>query len=433
MILSVRPATGLQGRIRVPGDKSVSHRAVMLGALAQGTTEINGFLHGQDCLSTIRCFRALGVPVKMADSRVTVKGRGLYGLAEPNNVLNVGNSGTTMRLMSGILAGQPFTSVLTGDASIRRRPMKRVAEPLREMGAVILGRDGGNLAPLTINGGKLAPISYKSPVASAQVKSALLLAGLFADGWTEITEPARSRNHTELMLTSFGAELDVEGNSVRIKGGSNLSGQKVEVGGDISSAAFFIVAALIVPNSRIVIEGVGLNPTRDGIIEALREMGARITLSDARTVAGERIGTIAAESSELRGTIIGGEIIPRLIDEIPVLAVAAAYAAGVTEIRDAAELKVKESNRIRTMAEGLTQLGAKVEELPDGLRIYGGKPLVGGICQSHHDHRIAMALAIAGLKAEGETRINDAEAISVSYPQFEETIASLRGGTERGD
>ena len=433
MILSIEPALSLRGKIRVPGDKSISHRAVMLGALACGTTEITGFLKGQDCLSTIRCFRALGVSITMKDSLVTVKGRGLSGLLEPENVLNVGNSGTTMRLIAGILSGQPFTTVLTGDASIRQRPMGRVTRPLREMGAVILGRDGGNLAPLVIRGGNLRPFEYQSPVASAQVKSALLLAGLYADGWTEVTEPAISRNHTELMLKSFGADIITNGKSTRIKGRPSLTGQQVVVGGDISSAAFFIVAGLIVPNSRIIIEGVGLNPTRDGIIEALCAMGAKIRISDVRTIAGELLGTIEAETSELTGTIFGGEIIPRLIDEIPILAVAALFARGITEIRDAAELKVKESNRIMAMAQGLAQLGAKVEELPDGLRIYGGYPLRGSVCQSHHDHRIAMSLAVAGLRAEGETRIMDADSISVSFPQFNETIDLLRGGAVHED
>ncbi len=427
MILSIHPAAKLQGKIRVPGDKSISHRAVMLGALANGTTEITGFLKGQDCLSTIRCFRALGVPITVTERLVTVKGCGLNGLVEPENVLNVGNSGTTMRLIAGILSGQPFTTVLTGDASIRERPMGRVTRPLREMGAVILGRDRGNLAPLVIQGGNLRAFTYQSPVASAQVKSALLLAGLFADGWTEVTEPAISRNHTELMLKSFGADIITDEKNTSVKGRSVLTGQKVVVGGDISSAAFFIVAGLIVPNSRIIIEQVGLNPTRDGVIEALTAMGAKIRITDVKTIAGELLGTIEAETSELSGTVIGGDIIPRLIDEIPILAVAALFARGKTEIRDAAELKVKESNRIMAMAEGLAQLGAKVEELPDGLRIYGGCPLRGNVCQSHHDHRIAMALAMAGLRAEGETRIMDADSISVSFPQFQETIDSLRG------
>ncbi|MCR4443022.1 MAG: 3-phosphoshikimate 1-carboxyvinyltransferase [Peptococcaceae bacterium] len=427
MLLKILPADKLGGTIRVPGDKSISHRAVMLGALAEGTTEIEGFLFGKDCLSTVRCFRSLGVQVGVKDGLVTVRGKGLYGLREPASVLNVGNSGTTIRLLSGILAGQPFTSVLTGDGSIRRRPMGRVTRPLREMGAVILGREDGNLAPLCIKGGRLKPFSYRSPVASAQVKSALLLAGLFGDGWTEVSEPASSRNHTELMLSSFGARVETDGSRVRVKGGPVLRAQNVVVPGDISSAAFFIVAALIVPGSKVVIESVGLNPTRDGIIEVLQAMGAKIRVVNKKAAAGEVMGDLEIESSELSGVKVGGEIIPRLIDEIPALAVAALFAGGVTEIRDAAELKVKESNRIAAIGEGLSRLGGRVEELPDGLRIWGGRRLRGATCQSRRDHRIAMALAVAGLRAEGETIIENAEAISVSYPDFIDTIERLRG------
>ena len=428
MNLSVTPARQLTGRITVPGDKSISHRAVMIGALARGTTEINGFLRGKDCFSTIRCVRALGVPVKINNDTVTVHGRGLHGLCEPQAVLHVGNSGTTIRLLAGILAGQPFSSVLTGDASIRRRPMGRVTRPLREMGAEIIGRDDGNLAPLAIRGGNLKPFSYALPVASAQVKSALLLAGLYTPGWTEIREPVLSRNHTELMLASCGAIVERDGNVVRVKGGPALTGQKVMVPGDISSAAFFMVAGLIVPRAKIIIETVGLNPTRSGIIAALREMGAKIRLSDQRTVAGEEMGTVEVESSDLRGITVGGEIIPRLIDEIPVLAVAALFARGVTEIRDAAELKVKESNRIAAICEGLSRLGGRVEELPDGLRIRGGHPLTGAVCRSFSDHRIAMALVVAGLAAAGETVIEDAEAINISFPAFAATMERLKGG-----
>ena len=426
MNLSVMPARSLRGRITVPGDKSISHRAVMIGALAEGKTEISGFLQSKDCLGTIRCVRALGVPVEIGTDTVTVHGRGLDGLCESETILNVGNSGTTIRLISGILAGQPFTTVLTGDASIRRRPMGRVTRPLREMGAEIIGRDNGNLAPLAIRGGNLRPFLYDLPVASAQVKSALLLAGLYAPGWTQIREPVLSRNHTELMLASFGAAVERDGSVVRVKGEPSLTGQRIIVPGDISSAAFFIVAGLIVPQAKIVIESVGLNPTRDGIIEALREMGAKISISDQRTVAGEVMGTVEAESSDLRGITLGGEIIPRLIDEIPVLAVAALFARGVTEIRDAAELKVKESNRIAAICEGLARLGGRVEELPDGLRIYGGYPLTGTVCRSFSDHRIAMALAVAGLAAAGETVIEDAESASVSFPEFAATIERLR-------
>lgn len=428
MKLSITPADKLAGTISVPGDKSISHRSVMLGALANGVTEIEGFLMGEDCLSTVRCIRALGIPVTVSDELVVVEGRGLHGLQEPDDILDVGNSGTTIRLLSGILAGQSFSTLLTGDASIRRRPMGRVTRPLREMGAQIMGRQGGNLAPLAIQGGRLKSLTYKSPVASAQIKSAIILAGLFAPGWTEVIEPAPSRNHTELMLQSFGAEVICTENSVKVKGEPALTGQRVLVPGDISSAAFFLVAGLIVPQARITIRSVGLNPTRDGIIEALEAMGAKIKIFDTQIVAGELIGSLEVETSQLQGITVGGDMIPRLIDEIPILAVAGAYAQGVTEIRDAAELKVKESNRIRTMVEGLSSLGARVEELPDGLRIYGGSVLKGSVCQSYHDHRIAMALAVAGLRAEGETIIQDAGSISVSFPSFHDLLIQLREG-----
>lgn len=428
MRLSVQPTAKLEGTICVPGDKSISHRAVMLGALAQGTTSIEGFLRGEDCLSTIRCFQGLGIPITLDEKLVIVEGKGLNGLQEPDEVLDVGNSGTTLRLLAGILAGQHFTTLLTGDNSILRRPMGRVTNPLREMGATILGRVGGTLAPLAIQGGDLKAIHYNSPVASAQVKSALLLAGLYARGWTEISEPHLSRNHTELMLQAFGAEIQTQGNSVSIKGSPQLVGQDVIVPGDISSAAFFLVAGAIAPTAKISIEGVGLNPTRDGIIQVLQAMGAKLTVTNTKEVAGELLGTLTIESSSLQGITIEGEIIPRLIDEIPIIAVAAAFASGVTEIRDAAELKVKESNRISSIAEGLSNLGVRIEELPDGLRIYGGRPLIGHSCRSHHDHRIAMALAVAGLQAKGETSIEDAEAISISFPQFNQLLEQLRKG-----
>ncbi len=426
MRLTVRQVKRLEGSLKVPGDKSISHRAVLLGSIAQGITRISGFLQSEDCLSTIHCCRQLGISIELDEDLVTVEGKGLFGLQEPEDVLDVGNSGTTMRLLLGILAGQGFTAFLSGDRSIRRRPMGRVTRPLQEMGATIMGRNKGNLPPLAIRGGRLQAINYQSPVASAQVKSALLLAGLYADGWTGISEPHLSRNHTELMLNAFGAEIESEGNTVRVKGFPELTGQDVLVPGDISSAAFFLVAGAIAPEARIEISSVGLNPTRDGIIQVLKEMGAEIKITDLQEVAGETIGTVTVESSSLRGVTVSGELIPRLIDEIPVLAVAAAYADGVTEIRDAAELKVKESNRIMTIAEGLSRLGARVEELPDGMRIYGGYPLRGQGCRSYHDHRIAMSLAVAGLLAQGETVIEEAEAMAVSFPQFAEVLEQLR-------
>lgn len=428
MQLYIEPAKRLNGTITVPGDKSISHRAVMLGSLAKGTTCIQGFLKGKDCLSTIRCFRALGIKIKIQGDIVIVEGKGLYGLKEPENILNVGNSGTTIRLLTGILAGQNFTSILNGDPSIRQRPMARVITPLKEMGAIILGRRNSTLAPFTIKGGGLKPLDYRLPVASAQVKSALLLAGLYSSGWTQIEEPAASRDHTELMLSSYGAKVEKDGLRIRVKGGGELAGQTVIVPGDISSAAFFIVAGLIIPGSRIVIEAVGLNPTRDGIIEVLKEMGAQIKISGQKAIAGELMGNIEIETSSLKGVKVGGKIIPRLIDEIPILAVAALFAEGVTEIRDATELTVKESNRLAAICDGIIRLGGKVEILPDGLRIWGGHALRGAECKSYHDHRIAMALAIAALGAKGPTCINDAETIDISFPLFVQTLDRLRGG-----
>ncbi|MGI6588347.1 MAG: 3-phosphoshikimate 1-carboxyvinyltransferase [Peptococcia bacterium] len=426
----VTSAKGLRGVIRVPGDKSISHRAIILGALAEGTTEIEGSLVSSDCLRTRRCINSLGVSIKNAKNKdrgkIYVEGHGLRGLQESDEILNVGNSGTTMRLLCGVLAGQPFTSFLTGDTSLCQRPMERVVVPLRKMGAQIMGRQGGTLAPLAITGGDLKPITYKLPVASAQVKSALLLAGLYAPGWTEVWEPAVSRNHTELMLEAFGAQLERENGRVRIKGLPELKAQRVSVPGDISSAAFLLVAGLIVPNSRIVINSVGLNPTRCGIIDVLTAMGAKLRIFDREERAGEVQGTIEVESSSLHGISLGGEIIPRLIDELPVLAVAALFARGVTEIRDAGELKVKESNRLMAICEGLTRLGGRVEELADGLRIQGGAPLRGAFCRSFGDHRIAMALAIAALGAKGETMINNAEIVEVSFPGFWRLLEELR-------
>lgn len=439
----VTPAGSLSGVISVPGDKSISHRAVMLGALAEGTTEIEGFLTSADCLHTLQCMRSLGVSIERGsglasdtsqrkqsgEEKILIQGKGLWGLQEPEGFLDVGNSGTTIRLLSGILAGQPFTSFLTGDASLCKRPMQRVIVPLQEMGAQIMARRGGTLAPLGIAGGNLRSITYKTPVASAQVKSAVLLAGLFASGWTEVIEPTVSRNHTELILAAFGAELEKEGNSVRVKGLPKLLAQKVAVPGDLSSAAFFLVAALIVPSSRILLRSVGLNPTRSGIIEVLQAMGAKMRVFDVEEVAGELRGSIEVESSSLQGISLGGEIIPRLIDEIPILAVAGLFARGVTEIRDAAELKVKESNRLMAICQGLTRIGGRVEELSDGLRIHGGFPLQGANCQSFGDHRIAMALAVAALGAKGETVIEDAEAVDISFPGFWGLLEELRSGS----
>ncbi|MDF9407378.1 3-phosphoshikimate 1-carboxyvinyltransferase [Pelotomaculum isophthalicicum JI] len=427
MDLRIEPAGALKGKYSVPGDKSISHRAVMLGAIAEGDTLIENFLPGEDCLSTIDCMRKLGIEIEGPDNAVVkVHGRGLDGLAEPEDILDAGNSGTTMRLLLGILAGQPFFSVITGDASLRRRPMARVTEPLGQMGAQIEGRQGSNLAPLAVRGGNLTPFFLNSAVASAQVKSAVLLAGLYAKGATTVTEPYRSRDHTERMLEYFGADVEVNGNHVWLSGRPCLKGQKVVVPGDISSAAFLIVAASVVPGSDIILPGVGVNPTRSGILDVLWEMGADIELLDRRDEGGEPVADIRARyTGKLSGVTVGGETIPRLIDEVPVLAVAAALAGGVTIIKDAAELKVKESDRIATVAAMLGMFGADVEQLPDGLLVRGGRQLKGAVCESHGDHRIAMAAAVTGLAAEGETVVRGAECIDVSFPGFETIIKSI--------
>ncbi len=423
-----KPLSGLclQGRIRVPGDKSISHRALMLGAIAQGETQIQGLLLGEDPRSTASCFSALGAEISALNPElVQVKGIGLGQLQEPIDVLDAGNSGTTIRLMLGILASHPgrfFT--VTGDGSLRSRPMSRVVKPLQQMGAQIWGRQGSSLAPLAIQGQNLQPIHYHSPIASAQVKSCILLAGLMTEGKTTVTEPALSRDHSERMLQAFGAELsiDPETNSVTITGPAQLHGQRVIVPGDISSAAFWLVAGAIVPGSELLIENVGVNPTRTGILEALAMMGADIQLENERTVAGEPVADLQVRSCSLHSCTIAGNLIPRLIDEIPILAVAAVFAQGTTVIRDAAELRVKESDRIAVMAAELNRMGARVTELPDGLEITGGTPLTGADVDSHTDHRIAMSLAIAALNASGTTTIHRAEAAAISYPGFIPTL-----------
>ncbi len=422
-VARVRGRGPLRGVVRVPGDKSISHRAVMLGALAEGTTQVRNFLAGEDCLSTVRCLRALGAEVRLEGDRATVVGRGWEGLAEPEEVLDCGNSGTTMRLLLGILAGLPLFAVLTGDASLRRRPMGRVVRPLERMGARVDGRSGGELAPLAVRGGGLRAAEFTLPVASAQVKSALLLAGLRAEGRTAVTEPSRSRDHTERLLPRFGVPVEVDGLTVAVAGPARLRAAEVEVPGDISAAAFFLVAAAVVPGSRLVLPGVGVNPTRAGLLEVLEAMGARVRRLNEREEAGEPVADLEVEASELRGVQVGGDLVPRLIDEVPALAVAAACAEGVTEIRDAAELRVKESDRIAALARELGRLGAAVEELPDGLRIRGGRPLRGAECDSGGDHRLAMALAVAGLVAEGETVVADAACAAVSFPGFWEVLS----------
>lgn len=427
MFMEIGPAKGLRGVIRVPGDKSISHRAVMLGSLAEGATRVFNFLPSADCRATVECFRALGVRIrKSADGALSIEGRGLRELREPDDVLDVGNSGTTMRLLAGILAGQDFFTCLSGDASLRARPMRRVTKPLTEMGARILGRGGGAFAPLAICGGGLKRIAYRLPVASAQVKSALILASLFADGCSAITEPSASRDHTERMLVHMGVPVRKEGNTVIVHPVPRLSARDIHVPGDISSAAFFIVAALITPESDLTIENVGVNPGRTGILDALTAMGARIDVFPGAESAGEPTATVRVRSSRLEATEIGGAVIPRMIDEIPVFAVAAALAEGRTVIRDAAELKVKESDRLSTTARELRRLGAVIEETSDGLIISGVGELKGARCRSHGDHRIAMAAAVAGLAARDVTTIDGAEAIDISFPGFARVLNAVR-------
>jgi 3-phosphoshikimate 1-carboxyvinyltransferase len=420
---------GLRGEITIPGDKSISHRSLMLGALAEGETIIHGLLLGEDPRSTAACFRSMGAEIsELNTEEVRVKGIGLGRLQEPMDVLDAGNSGTTMRLMLGILASQPgrfFT--VTGDSSLRSRPMSRVIKPLLSMGADIWGRQGNSLAPLAIQGKQLKGIHYKSPIASAQVKSCVMLAGLLAEGKTTVTEPALSRDHSERMLRAFGAEVlvDPEALSVTVTGHPTLRGQTVIVPGDISSAAFWLVAGAIVPGSNLLIQNVGINPTRTGILEALGQMGADITEENRREVAGEPVSDLRVRHSQLKATTIEGNIIPRLIDEIPILAVAACFATGTTIIKDAEELRVKESDRITVMATQLNSMGAKISERPDGMEITGPVQLKGAEVDSFTDHRIAMSLAIAALLATGDTTIHRAEAASISYPNFVPTLESI--------
>lgn len=421
----------LTGRVRVPGDKSISHRSLMLGAIASGETRIQGLLLGEDPRSTAACFQAMGVTMSsLEDEWVTVQGVGLGNLQEPLDVLNAGNSGTTLRLMLGILASHPDRYfAVTGDSSLRSRPMDRVIKPLSQMGAEIWGRQNNRLAPLSVRGRALKPIHYHSPVASAQVKSCILLAGLMTEGQTTVTEPSLSRDHSERMLRAFGADIVVDPDtcSVTVRGPATLTGQTIVVPGDISSAAFWLVAGAITPGADLVIENVGINPTRTGILDALQMMEADITLENVREVTGEPVADLRVRHSRLRAVTLSGDLIPRMIDEVPILAVAALFAEGTTTITDAAELRVKECDRIAVMASQLACLGARLEELPDGLTIHGGTPLSGSIVDSYTDHRVAMSLAIAALQAKGSVQIQRAEAAAVSYPTFSATLARLCG------
>ena len=415
----------LKGEVTVPGDKSISHRAVMFGALSQGTTEVTNFLQGADCLSTIDCFRRLGIQIENTPEKILVHGKGLHGLTQSNTMLDAGNSGTTTRLISGILAGQTFETTLNGDESIQSRPMKRIMEPLSMMGADIKSIYGNNCAPLKITGAPLHGIHYHSKVASAQVKSCILLAGLYADDITKVTEPSISRNHTELMLRGFGAKVTCDGKTASISPDPELFGQKIEVPGDISSAAYFIAAGLIVPGSEILVKNVGINPTRDGLIRVCQDMGADISLLNKRENGGEPVADVLVRYSNLKATTIEGEIIPTLIDELPMIAVMACFANGTTIIKDAAELKVKESDRIAVMVDNLSRMGAHITATDDGMIIEGGYPLHGAVIDSHLDHRIAMSFAIAALAADGETEIKDAECVNISYPNFYEELSNL--------
>ena len=422
--MEIKKVNKLNGTLAIPGDKSISHRAVMFGSLAEETTRITNFLEGADCLSTISCFRKMGINIENNNGEILVRGKGLHGLTAPDDVLDVGNSGTTTRLISGILAGQDFISELTGDASIRKRPMKRIMTPLSQMGADIISLNGNGCAPLKISGKKLQAIHYDSPVASAQVKSCVLLAGLYADGITSVTEPVLSRNHTEIMLNYFGADVTSEGTTASVKPDPSLYGREILVPGDISSAAYFIAAGLLVPNSEILLKNVGTNPTRDGILRVCKAMGADITLLN-ETKEGEPTADLLIRSSSLHGITVEGAIIPTLIDELPMIAVMAAFAEGTTVIRDAAELRVKESDRIQVMTENLQKMGADIQATDDGMIINGGKPLHGAEIDSHLDHRVAMSFAVAGLLCDGPLTIRNGECVNISYPEFYSDLYSL--------
>jgi 3-phosphoshikimate 1-carboxyvinyltransferase len=422
--LTIHPGAPLRGRIRVPGDKSISHRALLLGALADGTGQVSDFLPSGDCLATLVCLRALGVDVEVHDSTtLTVHGRGLHGLRVPSAPLNCVRSGTTMRLLAGILVGQPFAGVLTGDEQLLRRPMRRIVEPLRRMGAEIEATDGH--APLTIRGRRLRGCDHTLPVASAQVKSALLLAGLYADGPTTVRQPGPARDHTERMLAAMGATIEVTGLTVTLAPSSSLSPLPLSIPGDISSAAFPLVAAALVPGSEVTIQGVGVNPTRTGLLDVLRAMGAEIALDNEREQGNEPVADVTVRASDLHGVEIGGDTVVRMIDEFPVLAVAATQARGTTLVRDAAELRVKETDRIATVVTELHALGARIEPLPDGFMVEGPTSLHGAAVHSHGDHRLAMALSVAGLIAEGEVVIENAECVADSFPGFTELMRRM--------
>jgi len=430
--LTITPAGPLKGTIAVPGDKSITHRAIILSALAEGDSVISSYCRGEDCLNTMRAFQAMGIQIEERPEQLRVRGKGFWGLTEPAQPLDCGNSGTGIRLLAGLLAGQDFFTILTGDESIRRRPMGRVVKPLREMGATIAGRKGGELAPLALTGSRLRGLTYASPVASAQVKSSLLLAGLYAEGTTRVSEPRKSRDHTERLFRYFGIPVQEDGSTVAIQGRPSVgwAGKPVVVPSDLSAAAFFIVGATLVPGSDVMITSVGINQTRTGILEILTEMGANIQILNRRDEAGEPVADLRVRAASLHGVRIGAERIPQTIDEFPILCVAAALAEGKTEITGASELRVKESDRIATMATELRKMDAAAEETKDGLIIQGlgntkSTRLRGAVCTSYGDHRVAMSMAIAGLAAEGDTKIQDTDCIETSFPGFESKLLEL--------
>jgi len=425
----ITPAKYLRGEITLPGDKSITHRAIILSSIAEGKSELKGVQRGKDCLATLKCIEQMGVPVREGEKEVIIEGVGLEGLKEPEDVLNCGNSGTTMRLLAGLLAGQRFYSVLSGDKFLRKRPMKRIVDPLREMGAKIEGREKGNFPPLTIAGGELKGINYLSPIASAQVKSCLLLAGLYAKGKTFVKEPYKSRDHTERMMQYLGISIRTKGLEVQLEGEKSrrsFKGKSFYIPGDISAGAFFIGAAVSLPGSRVKLSNVGLNPTRKGFIDVLLKMGAEVKISNFKKICEEEVGDIEVRGgNNLRGVVIQGEMIPRLIDEIPILTVVSCFAQGDTLIKDAGELRVKETDRIRAIVSELKKMGADIEERKDGMLIKGGNKLRGALVNSWGDHRIAMALAIAGLRCEGETTIADTQCIDTSFPNFQKILREI--------
>lgn len=423
--LTITPKGPLRGTVHVPGDKSITHRALILSALAEGDSTIRGYCRGEDCLNTLSALQKLGIPIEVEPDQVHVSGKGLWGLTEPAEPLDCGNSGTGLRLLTGVLAGQQFFTVLTGDASLRSRPMGRIVTPLQLMGAHIQGRKGGNLAPLAVTGSRLKGSDYVSPVSSAQIKSAVLLAGLFAEGDTRFSEPLQSRDHTERMFRFLGIPFEVEGNSIRVTGGQSFQAKDLFVPGDLSAAAFFIVGASIVPDSEVRIPNIGLNPARTGILDILTEMGANIQIDNQRDESGEPVGDLVIRTAPLRGISIGADQVPKTIDEFPIFCVAAALAQGQTTVTGAEELRVKETDRIQAMATELKKLNVAIEETPDGFVVQGGSSLQGGHCQSHGDHRVAMAIAIAALTAGSPTVIDDTDCIETSFPGFHGKLLEL--------